>query len=240
MVNLQDAVTLATWNTPRATDGSNGGPNQAGGALPADAALSGWPTTRANNSHGKSISRENDPQLAARECRLEDVVTLSGWTTTTRDWKDSGADIKPRADGSERFDQLPRQANLAGWPTTSCNNDRTGNPESALAMTRTDGSKVQQRLQDFAAICGPCRLTVSGELLIGSIAGMESGGQLNPAHSRWLMGLPPAWDDCAVTAMQSLRPQRKPSSKCTLTPVATPPKPEKRLRFKPDGSMGFF
>ena len=30
----------AGWNTPRATDGSNGGPNQAGGALPADAATS--------------------------------------------------------------------------------------------------------------------------------------------------------------------------------------------------------
>ena len=34
----------AGWNTARATDGSNGGPNQSGGALPADAALSGWPT----------------------------------------------------------------------------------------------------------------------------------------------------------------------------------------------------
>lgn len=33
------ALAPAGWNTPRATDGSNGGPNQAGGALPADAAL---------------------------------------------------------------------------------------------------------------------------------------------------------------------------------------------------------
>lgn len=35
---------LSGWNTARATDGSNGGPNQSGGALPADAALAGWPT----------------------------------------------------------------------------------------------------------------------------------------------------------------------------------------------------
>lgn len=173
MQNLNDHVQLATWNTPRATDGSNGGPNQAGGALPADAALAGWTTT------------------------------------TTRDWKDGGTDIKPRADGSERFDQLPRQANLAGWPTTSVQNDRTGNPESALNVQREDGTKVQQRLQDFAAIAGPARLTASGGMLIGSIAGMESGGQLNPAMSRWLMGLPEVWDIAAIAAARAMPRKRK-------------------------------
>jgi hypothetical protein len=244
------------WNTPRATDGSNGGPNQAGGALPADAALSGWPTPHTNSTTGPGSEGR------AGGLNIQTAAQLAGWvTTTTRDWKDSGADIKPRADGSERFDQLPRQANLAGWgtpavsddnhsrrsyesmetewnreggskscvskqavmflsgwPTPSLQNDRTGNPESALNMQREDGTKVQQRLQDFAAIAEPARLTVTGEMLTGSSAGMESGGQLNPAHSRWLMGLPPAWDDCAATAMQSLPKRRKPSSKRISTP----------------------
>tara|TARA_R110000868_G_scaffold284894_1_gene545326 strand:+ start:749 stop:1030 length:282 start_codon:yes stop_codon:yes gene_type:complete len=92
-----------------------------------------------------------------------------------------------------------------------CNNDRTGNPASAMSMTRADGSKVQQQLQDFATICGPARLTVSGEMLTGSSAGMESGGQLNPAHSRWLMGLPQEWDDCAPTETLSTLKRRKSS-----------------------------
>lgn len=34
---------------------------------------------------------------------------------------------------------------------------------------------------------------------------------LNPAHSRWLQGYPPAWDACGVTAMQSCRKSRRSS-----------------------------
>jgi hypothetical protein len=76
-----------------------------------------------------------------------------------------------------------------------------------------DGKLSTDRLDVVAQIAGPARLTATGEMLTGSSAGMESGGQLNPEHSRWLMGLPSAWDDCAVTAMQSLPKQRKPSLK---------------------------
>ena len=166
-IGLADvAYHLATWNTPRATDGSNGGPNQAGGALPADAALAGWTTT------------------------------------TTRDWKDSGTDVKPRADGTERFDQLPRQANLAGWPTCKVADGR-GSP-----YIKAEGDR-RQELRATVALAGPARLTATGEMLTGSSAGMESGGQLNPAMSRWLMGLPEVWDTAAIAAARAMPKRRK-------------------------------
>jgi len=50
--NLSRAAMLCGWNTPRGTDGSKGGPNQSGGALPADAALAGWVTPQSRDWKG--------------------------------------------------------------------------------------------------------------------------------------------------------------------------------------------
>lgn len=57
-VNLDDIAPLMGWNTPRATDETHGGPNQTGGALPADAAIAGWPTP--NTMEGGATSRSGD------------------------------------------------------------------------------------------------------------------------------------------------------------------------------------
>jgi len=55
---LGNAAKLTGWNTPRSTDGSKGGPNQAGGALPADAALAGWATASARDWKDGRASQE--------------------------------------------------------------------------------------------------------------------------------------------------------------------------------------
>lgn len=120
---------------------------------------------------------------------------MAGWVTpTSRDWKDSSG-MTAQRDGKERLDQLPRQAFMTGWPTPTTSNTRSPSVDAAMNMYRQDGSKTQQRLQDFAGITGPLRLTVFGEMRTGSYVEMANGVQLNPAHSRWLMGLPHAWDE---------------------------------------------
>ena len=157
----------------------------------------GWPTPQTSDSTGGGQAKR-----AMGETRhgsnLNDFAMLAGWTTpTTRDWKDSGVDIKARSDtGKDRFDQLPRQANLAGWPTPKARDHHTeGSGQFSPSLPRLMESQLP----------GPARLTASGQLLTGSCAGMESGGQLSPSHSRWLMGLPRAWDECAPESSKKSR-----------------------------------
>ena len=172
-----------------------------------DSGFSGWltPTSRHGNSEtAEAAQREMERKHAGGCPSLQVQAHLSGWgTPLANDAK--GSDYS--TSNGEKILKLPGQAKLSGWNTPAATDGKGG----YLGGRIRDGKLSTDRLDVTAQLTQPCRLTVFGVTLIGSTAGMESGGQLNPAHSRWLMGLPPEWDDCAPTETPSSRRSRKPS-----------------------------
>lgn len=210
-----NGLLLKGWPTPTTRDHKDGDAKSCQN-VPVNSLLgrqvhaAGWQTPRANDSEKRGIPstdiRNGNPGTAQ----------LAGWATPMSQHANGTPEAflerkrKSVAKGSSMgiaISDLNMQVQAwAGWPTPCQQDGPNGGP-----------SQGSDRLPGAVSLIGPARLTATGEMLTGCSAGMESGGQLNPAHSRWLMGLPPEWDDCAVMAMESLPKQRKRLSKPTKT-----------------------
>ncbi len=168
---------------------------------------SGWPTPQMRDFRSGGEDRVSNPD---RSNNLNDFVLMSGWPTPTKGNADGSQMAKDasttgkRADGSKATVSLNAVAQVSGWPTPA-QTDHKGGYEGGRIR---DGKLSTDRLDVAAQIAGPARITADGQLLTGSSAEMENGGQLNPRFSGWLMGYPTIWCEAALSSQQPTRSRK--------------------------------
>ena len=176
-VNLQDMVRLSGWTTPQAHD----------------------PSPRGSGQKLKHGTKHGCADLNA------DAV-LSGWATPVGQQANGTPDAflerkrKSMANGSQSMGVCLSDLNMqvqawAGWPTPTTRDHKDGKECPNVPLNALLGRVAWLTANPQAA-----RITADGTMLTGCSAGMESGGQLSPHMSRFLMGFPIEWCQAAMTA----------------------------------------
>ncbi len=151
--------------------------------------------TYGRTSTGSLSSAALQSSLASR---LQARTASAGSTLYTLTWKDRVTPSGRRICALRASAHRTSDNDFTGWPTPTTRDFRDGHADGTVEEKSILGRIVWRvKNLDF------------GTTQIGCTAETAHRGQLNPAHSRWLMGFPLAWDDCGVMAMPSFRKSRK-------------------------------
>ena len=160
--------------------------------------FSSWATPTSNNGTGAGTSGRQGGM------NLQTMAKLSTWPTPC-------SQDGPNGWPAQGEDRLPGAAALCGWQTPTCpsrtaDGHQAGNNRYVTSVTHAlaPWSTPRANKRGFPDSHGSDERPADiGLMPIGYRARAESGGQLSPEHSRWLMGLPAEWTSCAPLVTRS-------------------------------------
>jgi hypothetical protein len=162
----------------------------------------GWPTTGATDGKGASTRSAGKERSQGDDDLPTAVAHQVGWPTPRREDSESTGAYRGTPD------TLHSAVQLVGWATPDCQNHRPGEKMRTLTLERIESGRrgpSGASLHHQVMLVRRVSLSDFGQVLTGFSVLMAKRAQLNPAHSRWLMGLPPEWDACAPTGTRSSR-----------------------------------
>lgn len=206
--NLREVVTLGSVPTP----------------------MAGSPATETYNAAGNTDYSRRIVELAA----VPSPCTPSGGRSTSTEAMDATGRT---ADGRKHAATLEHAVKFATVATPAARDYKSDSATEEFHERQWDQSRGKPlSAQATLAQCAPgvdpdgsirgrldqlprqAQLAASGTTATGGTEKTASSGQLDPAYSRWLMGVPPEWDGFVCTATRSVSQRRRSSSARTSRP----------------------